>query len=97
MTQETVFSFNQIEKLADEIMNTDNVNHPAHYTFGEIEVIDYIKDKLTTEQYIGYCLGNTIKYVSRYRLKNGVEDLEKAQVYLGWAVEAMVNEEQKAG
>ena len=66
---------------------SDNVLKPTHY-LGEIEVIDYIRDKLTPEQYTGYCLGNVIKYTSRYRKKNGVEDLQKAQVYLDWLVEA---------
>ncbi|HSH24011.1 MAG TPA: DUF3310 domain-containing protein [Massilibacterium sp.] len=67
----------------------DNVNSPAHYTNGDIEVIDYIRDKLTQEQFIGYCIGNVLKYVSRYRLKGGKEDLEKADVYLKWAIERM--------
>lgn len=64
----------------------DNINSPNHYTNGEIEVIDYIKDKLTKEQFEGYCIGNVLKYISRYRLKNGTEDLEKAAVYLRWAI-----------
>lgn len=64
----------------------DNINSPNHYTNGEIEVIDYIKDKLTDEQFEGYCIGNVLKYISRYRLKNGTEDLEKAAVYLRWAI-----------
>lgn len=65
----------------------DNVNKPSHYTNGEIEVIDYIRDKLSAVEFIGYCLGNVLKYVSRWRLKGGVEDLEKAAVYLEWAIE----------
>jgi hypothetical protein len=66
----------------------NNVLKPNHYTDGRnIEVIDYIKDTLTTEQYTGYCLGNVIKYISRYRKKNGVEDLLKARVYLDWLIE----------
>lgn len=64
----------------------DNVKHPSHYADKEIEVIDYIKDTLTHEQYIGYCLGNVIKYISRYRKKNGKEDLQKAMTYLEWAI-----------
>ena len=64
----------------------DNVNRPAHY-IGNIEVIDYIRDKLTAEQLEGYYLGNVIKYISRYQKKNGVEDLKKAQVYLKWLIE----------
>lgn len=66
---------------------SDNVKHPEHYTSGKVEVIDYIKDKLTTEEYSGYCLGNVIKYVSRWRLKGGLEDLKKAEQYLVWAIE----------
>jgi len=70
----------------------DKVNRPSHYTTGKIEVIDYINDKLTKEEYAGYCLGNIIKYVSRYKHKNGVEDLEKARVYLDWLIEVVGSE-----
>lgn len=67
----------------------DPVQRPSHYTSGEIEVICYIEDKLTDDQYVGYCIGNVIKYVSRYRLKGGVEDLKKADVYLQWAIDKL--------
>ena len=56
----------------------DMVNHPAHYV-GKIEVIDYLEDKLTSEQFEGYLVGNVLKYLSRYRKKNGLEDLKKGQ------------------
>jgi len=68
---------------------TDNVNAPSHYTAGGIETIDYLRAKLGPLPFLGYCMGNVIKYVSRYQWKNGLEDLKKAQVYLGWAIEAM--------
>lgn len=55
----------------------DNVNHPSHYTFGKIEVMDYIEDKLSDVECEGYFVGNIIKYVSRFRKKNGIEDLKK--------------------
>lgn len=67
---------------------TDNVNRPGHYTFGAIEVIDYIRDKMTSEMFQGFCMGNVLKYVSRHKHKNGVEDLKKANVYLGWLIES---------
>ncbi|OAK72664.1 DUF3310 domain-containing protein [Lederbergia galactosidilytica] len=70
----------------------DTVNHPSYYTAGQIEVIDYIRDNLTQEKYIGYCIGNVLKYVSRYERKNGVEDLEKAVVYLNWAINVLKEE-----
>lgn len=59
---------------------SNNVNHPSHYTDGKIEVIDYIEDKK-----FGYCLGNAIKYISRAGKKNKdkeIEDLQKAIWYI---------------
>jgi len=61
---------------------TDNVNHPPHYGQGNIEAIEYIEDFLNDEEYIGYLRGNIAKYLHRWRYKNGIEDLEKAQWYL---------------
>ena len=58
----------------------DNVNHPAHYTDGKIEVIDFIEDKK-----LGYHLGNAVKYISRAGKKDPdkyIEDLQKAVWYL---------------
>jgi len=52
----------------------DNVNHPAHYTS--------VGAKLSQDRFEGYLVGNIIKYITRYKLKNGIEDLEKAQWYL---------------
>lgn len=63
----------------------DMVNHPSHYTQGEIEciqVIEYINNKLHTKGYQGYCLGNFIKYIWRCNYKNGWEDINKAIFYL---------------
>lgn len=71
-----------------ETAKDDKVNHPNHYTSGDIETIDYIRDKLTPEEYQGYCVGNVMKYTSRWRKKDGVQDLEKAAVYLQWAIES---------
>lgn len=70
----------------------DFVNHPKHYTFGKIECIDYIKDKLTPEEFRGYCKGNIIKYLSRERYKNGNEDLSKACWYLNYLCEYLKGE-----
>lgn len=57
------------------------VNHPAHYGSGSIECIDYIEDLLTEEEFIGYLRGNIAKYLHRWRYKNGLEDLKKAEWY----------------
>ena len=68
---------------------TDNVTNPSHYTNGNIETIDYLKDTLSKEQYEGFCRGNVLKYISRYPHKNGVEDLNKAKTYLEWLIESV--------
>lgn len=62
------------------MMENDNVNHPAHYTRGKIEVIEFIED-----QKLGYHLGNAVKYICRAGLKDPdkyKEDLQKAIWYI---------------
>ena len=60
------------------IAQHDAINHPAHYTAGGIETIDFIEAKK-----LGYNLGNVVKYITRSGLKgNQLEDLRKAQWYL---------------
>jgi Protein of unknwon function (DUF3310) len=70
----------------------DMVNSPAHYGTGSIECIEYIEDFLTTEEYIGYLRGNIAKYLHRFRYKNGIEDLRKAEWYLNRLSQAMGDE-----
>lgn len=67
----------------------DVVLKPQHYADKQIEVIDYMEDTLSKEGYEGFCTGNVLKYVSRYRHKNGVEDLKKARFYLNKAIESL--------
>ena len=85
--------FNSMNKDEDKDIKKKHasVNHPSHYNTGEIEVIDYIADKLGKDGFEDYCIGNVIKYVSRYKHKNGKEDLEKAFTYLRWAIDKKVN------
>jgi len=66
---------------------TDNVNNPSHYGNGQIECIDYLEDFMTTEEFIGYLRGNIGKYLHRWRYKNGLEDLHKAEWYLKKLIE----------
>ncbi|PWV90247.1 uncharacterized protein DUF3310 [Paenibacillus cellulosilyticus] len=62
---------------------SDNVNKPAHYTAGRVECIDAIESATTELQGIeAVCTANVIKYVWRWKRKNGVEDLRKARWYL---------------
>lgn len=61
----------------------DNVNHPSHYTNGNVECIDAIQSALTPEEFEGYCKANAIKYLWRAGLKsNKAEDLKKANWYI---------------
>lgn len=69
------------------------VEHPSHYTSGGIECIKAIEASMSAEEFQGYCKGNCIKYIWRYRQKNGVEDLRKAKVYLNWLIESLDKEE----
>lgn len=58
----------------------NSVNHPKHYNFGSIEVIDAIES-----WGLGFSLGNAIKYVARAGKKSKereVEDLQKAIWYI---------------
>ena len=70
----------------------DNVNHPAHYNAGKIEVIAIQEDQLTSEEYRGYIKGQVIKYITRERYKNGLEDLKKARWYLDRLIKKMEKE-----
>lgn len=63
----------------------DNIN-PKHYTNLEIEPIDFI-----TKNNLSYCIGNVVKYVSRYKNKNGIEDLRKAIWYIEKQIEIEEN------
>jgi hypothetical protein len=59
----------------------DPVNSPKHYTQGDMEVITAIEGLG-----LDYHQGNVLKYISRYRFKNGMEDLQKAK----WYVERLI-------
>lgn len=66
----------------EEQNKQDKINHPSHYTSGNIEVIDYIEDLGFGT---GFCLGNAIKYISRAGRKSGEsgeDDIKKAIWYL---------------
>jgi len=68
----------KVAKPVPKAEDQDMVNHPAHYTVGGIETIDFIEAKQ-----LGYHVGNAVKYLSRgaYKGRN-VEDLKKAVWYI---------------
>ena len=71
----------------------DMVNNPPHYNKSGIETIDAIK-AMTDDGYEYYIQGNIMKYLWRYRYKNGVEDLKKAQWYLNELIEELDKEDE---
>ena len=69
----------------------DNVNHPPHYTSLKamcsgcektIECIDVTR-------HLSFNIGNAIKYLWRYKDKNGIEDLQKAIWYINDEIEKL--------
>ena len=69
----------------------DMVNHPPHYNKAGIECIDAI-EAMTEEGFEYYLQGNIMKYLWRYRYKNGAEDLKKAQWYLNELIDVVEND-----
>lgn len=65
----------------EELLN-NNVNKPKHYTNGKYECIDIMRDVFGPEKVATFCQLNAFKYLWRSELKNGLEDMEKADWYL---------------
>lgn len=76
------------EDIKKDKENDSKVVHPSHYNQDGIEVWDVIK--AFTKDLKGaeaFYAGNVIKYVLRWNNKNGIEDLEKAKVYINKIIE----------
>lgn len=67
----------------------NSVSHPNHYqSKSGLEVIDVIRAFTEDCDGIeGYYTGNILKYMCRWKKKNGLEDLQKARQYLDWLIE----------
>lgn len=65
------------------LIMAERVNHPPHYNAGGIECIDALEGATSGLQGIeAFCTANAIKYLWRWKLKNGEEDLQKAVWYI---------------
>ena len=77
-----------------EVKENDNVNHPKHYQSKSglevIDVIDAFTDDLTGMEAV--CTGNALKYICRWKNKNGIEDIKKAIWYLNKLIKVKENE-----
>tara|TARA_R110000787_G_scaffold18482_1_gene56594 strand:- start:11822 stop:12154 length:333 start_codon:yes stop_codon:yes gene_type:complete len=86
-------AYAEIIKLADG-GGHDPVNKPIHYNNGDIEAIDYIKQQLGHE-FQAYCYGSVIKYMHRFKYKDGLQDLKKAKWYLKQMISDMEQQENE--
>ena len=73
----------------------ENVSHPSHYTQSNLECIDAIKASMNEAQFRGYLKGNILKYIWRYELKGGEQDLRKARWYLDSLIKEVSNYGEK--
>jgi hypothetical protein len=72
----------------------DPVNSPSHYAQWSIECIQGIEASMSGEAFKGFLKGNCQKYLWRYQLKNGKQDLLKCQWYLNRLIGVIEAEEQ---
>ena len=77
--------YDLIEEIVKDTEDS-KVNSPKHYNQGSIECIAYILDHK-----LNFLEGNVVKYVTRWRHKDGIKDLEKAK----WYLNKLIDEEQK--
>lgn len=71
-----------IADISQAETSQDAVN-PQHYKQGRIEVIDVIEDAVAgADAFEAVCQANVLKYMLRYRHKNGVVDIKKAVWYM---------------
>lgn len=79
-------------------MTKHTKSDPAHYKFPRnlqaIDLIDIFTSQARTNAE-AYRLGNVVKYLSRYRRKDGLDDLYKAKVYLEWVIEILESESEE--
>lgn len=73
----------------------DAVNHPEHYELGDIECIDVIIATQGIPAAMDFCICNALKYIYRHRMKNGLEDIQKAQWYINKYLELAERKEQE--
>lgn len=70
---------------------SDPIANPTHYTGRGIEPIDFI-----VSNDMDFLEGNVVKYLYRYKSKNGLQDLRKCHQYLTWLIQREMRRENKA-
>ena len=75
-------------------MVTDNVNHPSHYTAGGIECVDAMKACVSgLNEMEAVCTSHALKYLWRWKHKNGAEDIRKCIWWLERLLKELDNEQ----
>ena len=77
---ETNFRGEKIRMLTSNFK--ESTLEPSYYHQNGQDLIDHLSEIFNTDMFIGFMTGNIFKYLTRWQHKNGIEDLEKAQVYL---------------
>lgn len=76
-------------KLKEEPQSPDLLDNQPHYKNQGIEPIVLMKTNFSKEEFAGFLQGNVLKYMLRYKDKNGIEDLKKAKTYLTWLIDEL--------
>lgn len=91
-----VFNYKTVQDMVDPLSQAfedaqdkalDKQYGGKHYKMLKIQPIEYIM-----ANDLSYTQGNVIKYVTRYKEKNGIEDLKKAKHYIDFMIEELDNE-----
>lgn len=69
-------------EAADKALASDKQVGGDHYRQKTIQPWTAMESWMTPEEFEGYLRGNVIKYIARYKDKNGLEDIYKARHYL---------------
>jgi hypothetical protein len=72
----------QMQAVADKALASDRQVGGEHYRAKTIQPWTAMESWMAPEQFEGYLRGNVIKYIARYKDKNGIEDVYKARHYL---------------
>lgn len=80
--------FTDCEVVTDYVSNSTAID-PKHYQL-PIEPKDFI-----IKNHLGFAEGNVIKYICRYKQKNGIEDLKKAKQYIDFLIDEYENKSNR--
>lgn len=87
-SSQIILNFRFYHEETNKDPSVDMVNKPPHYTNGSIECIDAIESAIVNLSGVeAKCTGDAIKYLWRWKQKNGVEDLKKAIWYINHMIQ----------